>query len=100
MLCVGPPNCAICQAVLPHGVNGVCASCYDRTYPNRKDLRLCEKSETVIVKKCRCGLEYTEALWNKLPLVGRQDLEDEELELRNCVCTSTLALVTKPEKVD
>ena len=70
--------------------------------PHRGDLRLCEKGEAMIVKKCRCGLEYTEALWNKLPLVGRQDLEDEELELRNCSpgCGSTLALVVQPEKVD
>ena len=72
--------------------------------PHRGDIRLCEKGEgtdvSFIVKKCRCGLEYTEALWNELPLVGRQDLEDEELELRNCVCTSTLALVVQPEKAD
>jgi len=48
-----------------------------------------------IFKKCSCGLPYTEEEWKQLYFVGYQRFDwGEEQELRNCVCGSTLAVVT------
>jgi len=42
-----------------------------------------------------CGLVVlTEAAWDALPLVGVQADDSETLELRNCPCGSTQALLT------
>ena len=44
-------------------------------------------------KKCRCGQCWTAESWAALFFVGYADGgEDGELELRNCVCGSTLAV--------
>lgn len=49
------------------------------------------------VASCSCGLAYDHAGWDRLLLVGGMDADDPEapatvLELRNCVCGSTIAL--------
>jgi hypothetical protein len=45
------------------------------------------------IKTCGCGLEYSKETWAALPLKGIQDLGDgETLVLKNCQCSSTLAL--------
>lgn len=49
-------------------------------------------------KGCRCGAIYWREQWAGLPLRGRQECADDAgepyaLELRNCVCGSTLAVV-------
>lgn len=50
-------------------------------------------------KRCKCGRKYTVAQWKKLQLVGTQgDEPGYILELRNCVCKSTLAVGMKNEK--
>ena len=44
-------------------------------------------------KACRCGASWSGEEWKTLVLVGYADGgEDGELELRNCVCGSTLAV--------
>lgn len=59
-------------------------------------------------KRCGCGREICEGEWSDLPLVGYVDVpEDEEgpaerIELRNCSCTSTIAIevpVAGPSKL-
>lgn len=48
------------------------------------------------IKACTCcGHEYTLAAWVALQLLGYQTDEDETLELRNCACGSTLAMVAR-----
>lgn len=48
------------------------------------------------IKQCRCGATYTHDEWNDLPLVGAMtDGGDGWLELRNCVCSSTIAIELK-----
>lgn len=42
-----------------------------------------------------CGASYTEAEWQGLPLVGVQADDVEVLELRDCRCGSTLAVVVQ-----
>ena len=46
-----------------------------------------------------CGCSYTADKWRALPLKGiiddrREHADGERLELRNCTCGSTLAVVT------
>lgn len=41
-----------------------------------------------VIKRCACGATYTRSTWRKLPFVGIW----EHLELRNCTCSSTLAV--------
>lgn len=48
------------------------------------------------MKTCSCGKRYNEAEWKRLPLVGEQDDGVERLELRNCSCGSTIAIVLGP----
>lgn len=44
-------------------------------------------------KVCGCGAVYDATSWRALPYVGVQRLDDEpDLELRNCVCGSTIAV--------
>lgn len=44
-------------------------------------------------KECRCGVSYTHAAWQRLPYVGLQDdFDGGWLEMRNCVCHSTLCV--------
>jgi len=52
-------------------------------------------------KKCSCGRAYTLEEFQKLPYVGRMDKDedgDKKLELRNCVCRSTIAATPVEEK--
>lgn len=45
------------------------------------------------VKVCGCGRRYDSAAWRALPLVGVLDLGPyPSLEMRNCPCSSTLAV--------
>lgn len=44
-------------------------------------------------KQCGCGRAHSVAQWAVLPLCGRQDDGVDVLELRNCACGSTLAIV-------
>jgi hypothetical protein len=45
-------------------------------------------------KTCRCGAAWSHAAWATLFFVGYADGgEDGELELRNCECGSTLAVI-------
>jgi hypothetical protein len=48
-------------------------------------------------KYCRCGRAYSMLdTWRALPLVGYMPDEDEtDLELRNCPCGSTIAIVVE-----
>lgn len=51
--------------------------------------------EMVVFKKCACGRTYTEEEWKQLYLLGYQRWEwGEEQEMRNCVCGSTMVIVT------
>jgi hypothetical protein len=43
-------------------------------------------------KRCGCGKSYDIASWQMLPFVSRWNTGDEVLELRNCTCSSTLAV--------
>lgn len=47
------------------------------------------------VHVCYCGRQYVAHEWDALTLVGYQVAEDPDhlLELRNCLCTSTRALI-------
>lgn len=50
------------------------------------------------VATCGCGLVYDRPAWERLVLVGGMDANDEEhpteiLELRNCACGSTIAVI-------
>lgn len=46
------------------------------------------------IKVCACGRAYSPAEWCALPFVGIMRDDVETLELRNCTCGSTLAIVT------
>lgn len=44
-------------------------------------------------KRCACGAEWCAATWQHLPYVGRMDYDGvDPLELRTCLCSSTLAV--------
>jgi cyanophycinase-like exopeptidase len=50
------------------------------------------------IATCHCGLTYDRAAWERLLLIGGMDADDEEhpteiLELRNCTCGSTIAVI-------
>jgi hypothetical protein len=48
-----------------------------------------------VVKTCNCGETYTAETWPLLPMPqggGRWADGDEVLELRNCICGSTIAV--------
>jgi hypothetical protein len=50
-----------------------------------------------VIKRCLCGASYTDETWKALRYVGLQDLGDGELaELRDCTCSSTLAIELPP----
>ena len=44
-------------------------------------------------KTCACGLKYNLSEWLKLPFRGIQRDDVESLELRDCRCKRTLAVV-------
>ena len=44
--------------------------------------------DELVVKRCGCGREYTQAQWNALPFCGFI----ESCELRNCMCGSTIGI--------
>jgi hypothetical protein len=44
---------------------------------------------------CACGRAYTQEQWTTLRLVGAQDDEDAELEMRVCVCGSTISVTVR-----
>jgi DnaJ-class molecular chaperone len=46
-------------------------------------------------KKCACGATYNTRTWEKLDLVGTMEDDVETIELRNCMCGSTLAVVVE-----
>ena len=73
-----------------------------------------ERPEALIVATCACGQSFTQSEWDALPLVGTQETGDPEhlegcadcdcndctfqgdasyLELRNCPCGSTRAIL-------
>ena len=50
-------------------------------------------AEGVWPKRCgKCGKEYDQGAWEKLPCVGRSNVCGETLEYRNCPCHTTLAV--------
>jgi hypothetical protein len=48
-----------------------------------------------MVKRCGCGRCFTRAQWRELQYVGAQVDDIETLELRNCPCGSTIAVVVE-----
>jgi hypothetical protein len=47
----------------------------------------------LIVARCGCGATYTEEQWGRLPFCGVTKLDEPpHLELRDCVCRSTIAV--------
>lgn len=45
------------------------------------------------LKQCQCSAVYTHLEWSYLPLCGHMDDGDGgQLELRHCVCMSTIAI--------
>ncbi len=44
-------------------------------------------------KMCTCGRTFDARAWAKLALCGTLEDDAETLELRNCPCGSTLAIV-------
>jgi hypothetical protein len=49
-------------------------------------------------KVCACGSTYSARGWSSLELVGEHDDGVDLLELRNCVCGSTLAVAIAPAR--
>ena len=47
-----------------------------------------------VVKRCSCGRQFTRSQWSALPRCGRMHLSrgDTVVELRNCLCGSTITL--------
>lgn len=47
-----------------------------------------------MIKECACGRRYGESAWERLYYVGihRDERPYPDLELRNCVCGSTIAV--------
>jgi len=51
-----------------------------------------------MTKTCSCGKRYSSGTWKLLPYVGVHDDGVERLELRNCVCGSTIAIELGPSR--
>jgi hypothetical protein len=53
-----------------------------------------EAAPALFFKRCVCGVTFTEAAWQALPVLGYQDCGEYRLEYRNCPdpCGSTLAI--------
>lgn len=51
-------------------------------------------------KVCRCGCSYTAPLWATLRFVGIHSDEYECLEMRDCLCKSTLSVIVERFKED
>lgn len=63
------------------------------------DPRTCVRCEAIAptaVKVCGCGMPYTAAGWNRLLLVGEMDDGVDRIEIRQCVCGSTIAVLLGP----
>ena len=45
------------------------------------------------MKICRCDKRYSAAEWKRLVYVGVMEDDVERIELRNCTCGSTVAVV-------
>ena len=43
-------------------------------------------------KRCSCGRSYGRSEWARLPFVGKASDSQCHIELRNCVCGSTIAM--------
>lgn len=50
---------------------------------------------TYIIARCACGREYPQKLWRQLQRRGTQHGPPPCLELRDCVCGSTIAAEVK-----
>ncbi len=48
-----------------------------------------------VIKRCSCGVNYVPSQWFKLEVIGYQETDDIDGELRNCACGSTLMFVTR-----
>jgi hypothetical protein len=48
-------------------------------------------------KTCSCGIAYDLAGWKALPFKGIQPDPEEPLELKDCACGSTMAVVLTKE---
>ena len=49
---------------------------------------------SIVVARCSCGCHYTAEQWRQLPFGGIQRMDGigPDLELRHCVCSSTLSV--------
>ena len=49
---------------------------------------------SIVVARCSCGCHYTAEQWRQLPFGGIQRMDGIglDLELRHCVCSSTLSV--------
>lgn len=45
-------------------------------------------------KRCGCGRSHVRGDWAALPFIGKQVDDFEAIDLRNCPCGSTLAVLT------
>jgi hypothetical protein len=64
-----------------------CAVCGERGH---------NRTTCPIIKVCGCGRQYSKSNWEELPLCGVTDDGVERIELRQCVCESTIAIVLGP----
>lgn len=47
-------------------------------------------------KRCSCGVAHDEASWSRLGMVGELDDGEERIEIRNCPCGSSIAILLGP----
>lgn len=74
----GQPRCIGCgEPISADNERGLCRPC---------------DPEQDVIKECGCGLRYTRAQWETLEYVGKHPDPVEPLELRNCICGSTIAV--------
>jgi hypothetical protein len=57
-----------------------------------------EKKDVRWPVRCACGRSWSRDQWTSLSLVGKLLTEDDSLELRQCVCLSTLAVDVDRER--
>jgi hypothetical protein len=46
-------------------------------------------------KQCGCGIYYSRATWENLRRIGMMDGRGETIELRECTCGSTIAVLAR-----
>jgi hypothetical protein len=51
-----------------------------------------------VVKVCACGEVFSASQWSALRYVGEQDDGVERIELRNCPCGSTIAILLEDHR--